>query len=423
MIRKERNGFRTLAVFSAVHFLVDFCCILLLTAFVVPLSENRLAWIVCLVLYNMFAFAFQLPAGAFGDRYCRPAAQAAFGCALIVLAFCILWTAVLISGIGDPLQTSGSAAEVLTADPVMPRESAAAGSLRYLLPSVCVIAGVGNACFHVGGGIDTLRNCGGRAAEPGIFVSTGAFGVFLAPALAARNPGFLPEMFLGILLMAGSCACLLFMDRTTGREKNMEADLCTAESARRVSAAGRDFRTEERSRTERGLFAILAAAVFCLFLTICLRSYAGGLMGFSWRAGFLPGFLFTACAAGGKAAGGITGDRFGWIRTAACSLLLALLLFFPAENHPLCGMSGVLFFNMTMPLTLSALTAAVPGREGTAFGFTTFALFLGTLPSVAEILTGTELSPEWMLAAVTIVSVPAVFAGIAGVRKYKRDRA
>lgn len=424
-------GGRPLAVFSSVHFLVDFCCILLLTAFVVPLAENRLVWIGCVVIYNLFAFAGQLPIGAFGDLYGRPARLSAFGCGLIAGAYAILWIVLLFSGTADPVSVSGPAAQGSSAMNGSSTAAAGEAGMNYLLFAVCITAGIGNACFHVGGGIDTLKSSEGRASRPGIFVSTGAFGVFLAPVLAARHPGLTAEVLTGILPMFCSCAALLRLDRRSLRPErsSAEKDRCFAEEGRCFAEPDSDRPPAEPepvprsygpqparlSYPERRRYPGWAAALLCLFLTISLRSYAGGLMGFPWKTGFLPGLLFTAGVAGGKMAGGILGDRIGWMKCAAGSLLLALGLFFPADDSALCGITGVFFFNMTMPLTLTASAVlAGRGREGTAFGLTTCALFLGTLPSVAGQLLNVNVSPAWMLAAVTILSVPLVCIGIAG---------
>lgn len=42
----------------------------------------------------------------------------------------------------------------------------------------CLIAGIGNAMFHIGGGIDVLNISDKKATLSGIFVSTGALGIF-----------------------------------------------------------------------------------------------------------------------------------------------------------------------------------------------------------------------------------------------------
>lgn len=387
---------RELAAFSGIHFLVDFCCIFLLTAFLLPLMADRFAWVCCLITYNLFAFAFQLPAGAFGDLYGRPKKLAAGGCLLIALAYGVIGMLLLAEPAlqnagGDLVSVSGTAAG-----------GAGPAASPALLIAAAVIAGTGNAFFHVGGGIHTLKKSGGLAGRPGLFVSTGAFGVWLGPVLAARNMGIAIGMAAGILPMLAGGILLFALDRADRRlpETPPESD---AESVPEPP--------ERQNEKRRPGLAVLA--VSCLFLTVVIRSYAGGLTGFSWKAVPLLAFLFTAGVAGGKMAGGFLGDRIGWMRSAAGSLLLSLLLFAAAANHPACGILGIFFFNMTMPVTLTAIAEmAGPDHKGAAFGLTTFALFLGTLPSSVDILTRTDLSPAWMLGPSIVMSVLLICAGL-----------
>ena len=74
-------------VFSTAHFLVDLCCIFLETAYLLPGAGDRGAWMWCVLVYNFFAFACQLPAGIFGDRQNKPWILAGSGCFLIAAAY------------------------------------------------------------------------------------------------------------------------------------------------------------------------------------------------------------------------------------------------------------------------------------------------------------------------------------------------
>lgn len=46
----------------------------------------------------------------------------------------------------------------------------------------------------------------------------------------------------------------------------------------------------------------------------------------------------------------------------------------------LVSLIGVMFFSMTMAITLGILVSVLPRTPGLAFGFTTIGLFLGTAP-------------------------------------------
>ena len=370
--------------FSTAHFLVDLCCIFLETAYLLPGAGDRRAWLWCVLVYNFFAFACQLPAGIFGDRQKKPWLLAGSGCFLVAAAY--LMTAVCLKTGAWLLPGSGQ----LPASP----DSGAAGPLPLLL-LISAVAGIGNSCFHVGGGIDLLRRSGGKAAIPGIFVSTGAFGVWLGPVLAAKQSARACGLLSGCALMILTGAVLT---RTHFLRKERT----------KTGSAGRDAAPGSISAAGRG--AVLSAAL-CLFTAVLFRSYAGTIMRYGWKKAFLA-FLFTVGIVFGKMFGGIIGDRAGWRRTAVVSFAASGLLFLTADRHAVCGIAAVFLFNMTMPLTLSALAKMYPDREGMAFGLTTLALFLGTLPSIAASAGIMHSGSSSLLPAVCAVSLVLMAAGL-----------
>ena len=358
-----------LPLFSAMHFLVDLACIFLETAFIIPVVENRVVWLGCLLVYNFVAFAGQLPVGVLGDRMKRNYRLSGIGCLLIAAAYGLF-----------------SAGRSFL--PGMPT-----GALMPVL--VSAVAGLGNACFHVGGGIEMLEGSAGKAARPGIFVSTGAFGVWLGPVLAAEETARRSGLFAGaaVMLVCGVILCRL----ERGADREAVSDHGQAMGTEIVVDCGRAAGLAAGASSG----TLFRAAVICLMAGILFRSYAGTIMNFGWKKAGLA-FLFTAGVVFGKFFGGIIGDRFGWFRTAVVSLLLSGVLFGAAEHAPAAGIAAVLCFNMTMPLTLSALADLYPGAPGAAFGMTTLALFLGTVPSVLQ-------------SAVRLGLLPAVFSRPSGV--------
>ena len=391
-MQKKRSVSDALPLFTAMHFLVDLACIFLETAYIIPVVANRRVWLVCLLLYNFTAFACQLPIGILGDRIKRNSLLSGVGCLLVAAAYGLFAVGLSLSG-GAAVGLSAaslSAAGGLSAAGL----SAAAGPalppawLTAVLPAaVSVVAGIGNSCFHVGGGIEMLEESQGRASRPGIFVSSGAFGVWMGPVLAAREWARNFGLAAGALtmLLCGAILCAF----KTGSDAGSLRDLPEPAYARHTEGMnGMPPRKPAMNRE-----SLFRTAVLCLMTGILLRSYAGTVMNFGWKRGMLA-FLFTAGVVFGKALGGIAGDCFGWFRTAVASLLLSGLLFLAADRLPAAGMAAVLCFNMTMPLTLSALTGMYPGSPGAAFGMTTLALFLGTLPSVLQSAAQLGMAPE-----------------------------
>lgn len=296
-----------LCTYSLAHFWVDFCCALLMFSCVLDAPE----WGLCVLLYNFCAFAMQMPIGLLADRLDRNNLVAALGCVLV--------------GVGW----------LLVPAPVL----------------AAVTAGLGNGCFHVGGGVEVL-NASEKSAALGVFVSPGAFGIYFGTLLGKGDglPWLLPAV--GLILFAAS---FLFLDlRTRGslRSGNAPVELALSKKA--------------------------AWALACCFLVVVLRSYVGMILSFPWKTGGWS--LAVVCAVVlGKAAGGFLGDELGMRRAAAWSLGLSALLFCSSSN-PLAGLGAVFLFNMTMPITLWAAAKLTPGAKGFAFGALTFALFLGFLP-------------------------------------------
>ena len=297
---------KLLGLYSLAHFWVDLSCALLVFRTMAGGTDFAL----CLLLYNFCAFALQMPLGLLADRLDRNGAVSAAGCALTALA--------------------------------------------YLLPGplpAAVTAGVGNALFHLGGGIDVLNHSRERAWALGVFVSPGALGLFLGTLWGRGTAAGLWLAPAGLLLLGG--VILWLCRRTFGslRSGNPPVDLKAA----------------------NGAWVLLP-----LFLVVVLRSYMGMNQAFPWKGGWaLP---LTLALVLGKTAGGFAMDRLGAEKASAVSLGLAAALYL-ASALPLPGMLAVFLFNMTMPVTLWAAARAVPGAKGFTFGLLTFALFLGFLPS------------------------------------------
>ena len=296
-----------LALYSLAHFWVDLSCALLAFRSLSASPDFAL----CLLLYNFCAFALQMPLGLLADRLDRNGAVAAAGCALVALAYAV------------PLPLAAA-----------------------------VTAGVGNALFHLGGGVDTLNTGLDRSAALGIFVSPGAVGLFLGTLWGRGDAVSLWAGPVGLLLLAG--AILWLCRRTFGSLRSGNAPL---------------------DPTPREGWGPLVP----LFLVVVLRSYMGANQAFAWKSQGQWALVLTLALALGKAGGGLLSDRLGPRRAAGWSLGLAVALYL-LSGAPLPGLLAVFLFNMTMPMTLWAAAQLLPGAKGFGFGLLTFALFVGYLP-------------------------------------------
>lgn len=314
--RRAANG-STLALYALAHAAVDAVCAgLLWTAVHDGAISATTAW-TAFFLYNFLAFAIQPLVGIVVDRSDAPRRFAAFGGLLTAAAI--------------PLALA-------------PRAFFAA----------VVLAGLGNAVFHVGGGVVSLRFLPGKAWPPALFVAPGAAGVAGGIALGkVGGPVWL--LAAGLIVVV---ACLLVLPAPS----------------QRVAAAAATRRT--------GAFALEVAALLIL-VVVGVRSYVGMTLSFPWKGQAALLVALTAGVVLGKALGGVFADRFGWRTVGVGALLVApVLLAFGADSAAL-GIAGALIFNLTMPVTLVAVAYAMPGHEGFAFGLTCLALFVGAAPALA----------------------------------------
>ena len=210
-----------------------------------------------------------------------------------------------------------------------------------------ILLGIGNSLFHLGGGLDVLNLSGGQAAPLGVFVSPGALGLYCGTLLGKASANPLPV----VLLVALLSSAVLALCRPAELPDNMPLKMPTF-----------------------SVFPIAAA----LFLVVILRSYGGMTAAFPWKAG-LWSWIAVGAVVLGKTLGGFLADRLG-LRLSSCLSLGAAALFFALSDNPWFGTAALLLFNMTMPITLFALSQAMPGCKGFSFGLLTFALFLGFLP-------------------------------------------
>lgn len=333
--RRERSSVLLLGV---IHFLVDFCCTALLTYLAAGLERSMV--ITCALVYNGMAFAFQLPIGALGDRLGLQRDLAAAGCLLV--------------GLGGMIPVS---------------------------LWMCAVIGLGNACFHVGGGREALKRSDARAAQVGRFVAPGAIGIFLGPKLAGLAWDIRPVL---LACMAVSAA-VLFWTRKTGVEAN-SLSLPKLGNGR------------------------LALVIGCMFATVLLRSYMGTVLRYERLSSALFAAAFTAGIFFGKYFGGSLADRFGTFRFCLFAQVLGTLLFPLSVAWPILALPGIFLFNTTMAVTASRLYSSMPAYPGTMFGLTTFALYIGGVPKILG--WPNPLFTPWGLGLLSVLSAVFLLAGL-----------
>lgn len=292
---------KSLSVYAFGHFAVDLLCAWLLFGRISGTSN----WLELALVYNFCAFALQMPIGILADHWSATRTFSLLGIGLTLLALIPLndWWCV-------------------------------------------ILAGLGNALYHVGGGRHTLLSSGGYR-QLGIFVAPGALGIFLGSCFRESQPvGIIAAALLALCAVALLLCC----------------PACVKSAEARFSPA------------PGTLWRLIG-----LFLVVFLRSLVGMTMAAPWKQGLWVA-LGAVMGCAGKLLGGIAANRFGGKLTGGASLLLSAVLFlFPGCS--ICGVLALLLFQMSMPITLGDCARLLRGSEGFAFGLLTFALFLGFLPA------------------------------------------
>ena len=319
---------RMTVLYSVLHMLIDGVCAIAMFGWFRLGEQGYLN----ILLYNFCAFALQMPLGAMLD----------------------LWNA------GN--RTAGSTDGKAGTD--FPLCYAAVGTVLTLLGAFThpVILGLGNAMFHLGGGVDVIREDqrrGKRGKDLGVFVAPGALGLFLGGLLAKESGAQYAVLFCGIVMTG----LLLWLRREKRNDSGVKAV----------------YITEEKEIVHREKRIVILA---CLAVVI-LRSYVGMAVALPWKTTVLMGLLSVCAVVAGKMAGGFFAAKFGIRKTIVVSLLMAAVCY-PFCAHVVFGWLALFFFNMTMPITLYLLVRRLPKLSGFSFGLLTFGLFLGFLPVYFE---------------------------------------
>lgn len=220
------------------------------------------------------------------------------------------------------------------------------------------LAGLGNAIFHLGGGVTSLRFEPGKATLPGIFVAPGAAGLVAGIWMGSNQwAAWLPAAALILLVPLLRAAPSMEVART------------------------------DRLRVETG---VLGFAIGALFAVVAVRAFIGAGLVLPWKSDPALLWLLTAAVVLGKASGGFLSDRYGRVLVGVGALTVSVPLLVFGPSWAALGIAGMFLFNMTMPVTLVAMADAMPERPGFAFGLTCLGLFVGALPLTLHLVGGLD---------------------------------
>ena len=329
---------KNLIVLSLSHLLVDASCIFLLYYGSIQNNIDFELSFYLIVFYNVLAFGLQALIGKFFDNKENPKLCAMIGCLLTAFGL-ILWK-------------------------------------YYIL--ACFLVGVGNAFFHVGGGIICLKSSRQKATIPGIFVSTGALGLFLG-AVIAHNSYTYPFIFFFLLIF--SSICIYFLKIKNDQLKNT-------------------YKTTNK-------FLII---IIFLLLAVVIRSYIGLSINLQWKENILFSFYLALSIFLGKMFGGIIADKFGWLKTSIIALMISSPLIAFCIEYPILFIIGMFFFNFTMTITLIAIANLMQKQKKYTFGLTTLALLIGALQTFVN--PKLDENNSFQIFVVVILSAIFIFIGL-----------
>lgn len=320
-----------LPFFTFLHPLVDACSVSVLVL-------GGMSWQRVLA-YNALAFTLQFPLGVALDA--RP--RLVKGAFAVSLALTLL-------GVGLGVMSSGMCG--VRGAPALP---------WIALAAACV----GNALFHLAAGKAVLDAHGGKGGPIGLFISTGALGLFAGMKLAGGHGLGCCLGFGAALAVVGSAAVWRWLHLRYNHQKT-KITLCRDCGGQGLTALPMHWGFWMLS----GLFALVA-----------WRSWAGLLAGGMTNAAGL-GFALAGAAVtwAGKAAGGYLGDRCGrWLVTAV-SVVGSLALCFACRPEQAVVWLVLLFVAQLATGPVLSLMYDKSGRaSGTAFGLNCLGLFTGSL--------------------------------------------
>lgn len=305
------------------------------------MSLEQASWLI--ILYNILGFGYQPLAGILTDKLKRPRESVLVGLFLLLLALVV------------------------------------AGWQSQL---AVVLAGMGSAAFHVGGGSLALSATPNRTTGPGIFAAPGVVGLAVGGALGWTGYSVTVPLVLLLGLMMGVIA-LINLPRLP--HTHPKSQITNYES-------------------EDWVMLVLLVAI-ALISTVWTS--------FQFLLQTQLNFIITlaVAAAIAKIFGAILAQRWGWRGWIVGSLVVAtFLLLFGAQNR-LTLLLALALLQSTIPITLAVTAQMMPQQPATASGFALgLAIILGSIPILGG-LSSIAVTPtiSALVVIVTAVSLCWVF--------------
>ncbi|MCU0547607.1 MAG: MFS transporter [Oscillatoriaceae cyanobacterium Prado104] len=304
-------------ILGIAHGLSDAAAGFLLGSLPRTMSLEQASWLI--VLYNILGFGYQPFAGMLTDKFQRPRLAVLVGLFALLLALAIApWHSQL----------------------------------------AVILAGIGSAAFHVGGGALALTATAYRTTGPGIFAAPGAIG--LALGIAGGLTGWQINLPIAILLGL-MMAFLAIIDLS-------KYNICSH------SPALSGNKSIENAELDDGVLLVLLSAI--ALISTVWTSFQFLLQ---IHLNLLIAIAFAAAIA--KIFGGILAQRWGWRRYTIVSLTIAAFLLLFSKQNDLTLILGLALLQSSIPISLAATAKIMPRQPATASGLALgLAIILGGIP-------------------------------------------
>lgn len=307
-----KNKIEVVSIYSLCHFIVDFVCAIFILGRLPYIANTNNEFITSVIIYNFFAFAAQVPLGYILDKFKNYKYIAIIGICFIGLSYLINFNNIFI---------------------------------------LATLVGMGNALFHLEGGVNIYSLSDRKAFLNGLFVAPGALGIFLGTTFYEE----LIITYLPLILIFISIVLLFLVQK---REIDKEL--------------------EKKKKDNFNNFSI-ALIVVLIGISIIVRSIGGSAIIYTWKSGFTLGLIYTISIVIGKAFGGLLADKFGLLKVALISLTCSAICLILGYNIHIFAYIGILLFNIPMSITLTILENTLTKKIACAVGLNTMFLFIGYL--------------------------------------------
>ena len=219
--------------------------------------------------------------------------------------------------------------------------------------ALVILAGLGSALFYVGSGTEILNYSQNKCLPVGIFLASGSVCWYFGTSLGCTQPTETAVWpILAILTATALVAVCQYKKDPSFKSDNLP---CQAWDFSKIACI----------------------ASLLLILATILRSYIGCGLALPWVK-TSPWLVMLALFVG-QSIGGFCSDRFGLMKTASLSLLVASVLFVWSENT-IVGLLAILSLAISTPIVFWTLAKIMPDKRGLSFGLLGGSMFLGFLP-------------------------------------------